>query len=316
MTGDEKTDASIIKGFAETYGVDANFLLNEVLKQDQEKTKKELTTREVGGNLYTYDPETQKWELAIKKPKEFGAGETGEINRDVESVMKGTLNLQDISVKDNYRAVVAGNLTKKFQEARKSGDVEGMMRSSAVYDKEPSDTFLTSMEKTISVLGQLGVLQDGLTNNTAEGLDSSGKKTMIKTGPIVGTFRSKNPWDTKAQTIKAQLNAIVPNLARGVYGEVGVLTDNDIKIYSKTIPNISSTKDVINAVLYITVDLIKRNVEIKIKNQAAGQRDMSGYAETYADIKNQANEILSKISKGSKNIIKAPDGQEIEIIEK
>lgn len=305
LTGDEATDVSIIKGFADAYDLDANFLLNEILKQDQEKTKKELLTREIGGSLYEYNHEKKKWELAIKgKSQVGGAGETGEVSRDVESVMNGTLNLQDISVKDNYRAVVAGALTKKFQEARKSGDIEGMMRSSAVYDKEPSDTFLQSMEKTISVLGQLGILQESLFADKAEGLDATGKREMISTGPIVGTFRSKNPWDTKAQTIKAQLNAIVPNLARGVYGEVGVLTDNDIKVYSKTIPNLSSTKDIINAVLYITVDLIRRNIENKIKNQAAGQRDMSGFAETYKDVQEQADEILMQITGANKKSIK------------
>lgn len=211
-----------------------------------------------------------------------GGGEpSGSITRDVQSIMDGVLNLNDVSVAGNYRAQVAGELRKKFNEAKEAGDIYGTMRASAAYDKEVSDTFLQSMEKTTSVLGQLGVLQENIAGT--------------RTGPIVGAFRGKNPWDTNAQTIKAQLNAIVPNLARGVYGEVGVLTDNDIRTYSKTLPNLTSTEDVRNAVLYITMDMIRRNVENKIKNQASGQRDMSGFAEIYRNVVDTTNNILATI---------------------
>lgn len=208
-------------------------------------------------------------------------GTSGSVARDADSVMAGNLNLQDISTKNNYRALVASEINKRAQKALDTGDLYGVMRASAAYDKEPSDTFLTSMEKVISTLGQIGVLQENIQNT--------------KTGPIVGSFRGANPWDTNAQTIKAQLNAIVPNLARGVYGEVGVLTDNDIKTYSKTLPTITSTEDVRNAILYITVDMIRRNVESKIRNQAAGQRDMSGYANIYQDVLSTADGILSTL---------------------
>ena len=140
---------------------------------------------------------------------------TDPVQRDADSIMDGVLNLQDISTKGNYRAGVAAELAKRSKKSLESGDLYGAMRSSAAYDKEPSDTFLTSMEKTINVTSQIGVLQNSITGT--------------QTGPIIGAFRGVNPWDTNAQVIKAQLNAIIPNLARGVFGEVGVLTDNDIK---------------------------------------------------------------------------------------
>ena len=208
-------------------------------------------------------------------------GSTGVAERDAESVMAGVLNLQDISTAKNYRASVSAILAKKSNEALKSGDIYGTMKASAAYDKEPSDTFLQGMEKAQVVLDQIGTLQQNIDG--------------MRTGPIEGAFRAKNPWDTKAQTIKAQLNAIVPNLARGIYGEVGVLTDNDIKTYSKTLPNLTSTEAVRNAILYITVDMIRKNMETKIKNQAAGQRDMSGYADVYRNVAAKSNEILASI---------------------
>lgn len=234
-----------------------------------------------------------------------GGTVTGNIERDAESIMSGELNLNDVSTAKNYRSLVAAELRKKAEEAKDKGDIYGTMKASAAYDKEVSDTFLQSMEKTISVLGQLGILQENIAN--------------VKTGPIVGTFKSKNPWDTEAQTIKAQLNAIVPNLARGVYGEVGVLTDNDIRTYSKTIPNLSSTEEVRNAILYITVDMIRRNIETKIKNQAAGQRDMSGYADIYKQVVDTAEQILQTIPRAgiaSSNVLTSPNGsQQVDISE-
>jgi len=233
------------------------------------------------------------------EPLGGGGAVTGNVARDAESIMSGELNLSDVSTAKNYRSLVAAELKVRSDEAKEKGDVYGLMRSSAAYDKEVSDTFLQSMEKTISVLDQMGVLQENIAG--------------LKTGPIVGTLRSKNPWDTQAQTIKAQLNAIVPNLARGVYGEVGVLTDNDIKTYSKTIPNLSATEDVRNAILYITVDMIRRNIETKIKNQAAGQRDMSGYADIYKQVVDTSRQILSTLpgasaSGGESGVLTSPDG--------
>lgn len=65
-----------------------------------------------------------------------------------------------------------------------------------------------------------------------------------------------NPYNTDAQVLKAQLSSLIPNLARGVYGEVGVLTDQDIQNYAKTIPNLTSTEDVNKAVLAMTLDTI------------------------------------------------------------
>lgn len=147
--------------------------------------------------------------------------------------------------------------------------------------KPLTDTSIQKLDKGLTVLGQLGVLQANVEN--------------VKTGPIVGAFRSKNPWDTQAQTIKTSLNAIVPNLARGVYGEVGVLTDNDIATYSKTIPNLQSTEEVRNAVLYITLDMIGKSIKNTLSVNAAAGRDVSGFTDIYTEMENTKNNILSTI---------------------
>lgn len=151
--------------------------------------------------------------------------------------------------------------------------------------KPLTDTTIQKLDKGLTVLAQLGVLQENVKG--------------VKTGPIVGAFKSANPWDTQGQTIKASLNAIVPNLARGIYGEVGVLTDNDIKTYSKTIPNLKSTEDVRNAVLYITLDMIGKSIQNTLAvNEAAG-RDVSGFVDLYTEMQNSKNSILASIPSAS-----------------
>lgn len=147
--------------------------------------------------------------------------------------------------------------------------------------KPLTDTTIQKLDKGLTVLSQLGVLQANVKD--------------VKTGPIVGQFKGANPWDTNAQTIKASLNAIVPNLARGIYGEVGVLTDNDIKTYSKTLPNLTSTEAVRNAVLYITLDMIGKSISNTLNVNAAAGRDVSGFVDIYTEMQNTKNSILSTI---------------------
>lgn len=147
--------------------------------------------------------------------------------------------------------------------------------------KPITDAFAQKLNKGLTVLDQIGGLQTNIANTD--------------TGPLVGLFRGKNPWDTNAQVIKAQLNAIVPNLARGVYGEVGVLTDNDIAQYSKTLPNLTSPADVRNAVLGITVDLIGKSIKQTLEVNAANQKDVSGFIDIYTQMQSTKNSILEQI---------------------
>jgi hypothetical protein len=171
------------------------------------------------------------------------------------------------------------NVTGLTTEQANDPFIQSMLKTKG--GKNLTDTPLQQINKGLTVLGQLGSLQTNI-NNT-------------KTGPILGAFKGANPWDTNAQTIKAQLNAVVPNLARGIYGEVGVLTDNDIKTYSSTIGNLKSTNDVNNAIMYITLDLIGKSIKNTLSVQAAGGRDVSGFVEIYSEMEKQKNSILSSL---------------------
>lgn len=186
-----------------------------------------------------------------------------------------TTTIKDVPVKQRF--AVESELNKLKNQALQSGDIYGVIRASAG-GKDASDTFKQSFEKALNVVDQIVNLK-----GTIEG---------ESTGPIWGIVRSNNPYDTKAQQIKAQITAIVPNLARGVYGEVGVLTDNDVNLYSKTLPSLKSTQEVSEAVLGITIRSVQRSIENKIKSQAGFGVDMSGIEQVYREVKAKADELL------------------------
>lgn len=232
-----------------------------------------------------------------------GAGGTGQVLSDVEKAAQDIFSgvsfqkLSDISTAKNLRSRVSERLTELKKEALEKGDLVGIMRASAG-GKETDAEFNKSFEKALNTLGQLVDLQESFTNARTFVSPITGEKIKVKekTGPIIGIWRSNNPYDKKAQLIKAQLTAVVPNLARGIYGEVGVLTDNDVKLYSQTLPNLKSTEDVRNLVLATTIRSIQRSIENKIKVQAGLGRDMSGVVGIYNDVKATADQLTNEIA--------------------
>ncbi|MCK9370982.1 hypothetical protein M0R04_13815 [Candidatus Dojkabacteria bacterium] len=131
--------------------------------------------------------------------------------------------------------------------------------------------------KGLTVVNQISSLQ-----KTLEGQD---------TGPILGILRDNNPYDVKAKLINAQLQALIPNLARGVYGEVGVLTNQDIDNYKQTLGNIKTPQDTNNLLLAMTLSTIKSSLDNNFQTMAAAGRDVSGFKGIYSNLKTQLNTL-------------------------
>lgn len=56
-------------------------------------------------------------------------------------------------------------------------------------------------------------------------------------GPVWGRVRTANPYDVQAQEVQNIITSITPGLARGVFNEVGVLTEPDMQRYMSLLPN-------------------------------------------------------------------------------
>ena len=222
--------------------------------------------------------------------KEEDAGDEYDI---ALSIFNGTSSLNVSQLPTEKREKVDEYLSKMKTEAKKSGDVLGLINASAG-GKDVDSSFITSFDKAINVIYQIGDLQETFRGDNKKAIKKVGKTNGVDLNPIWGKVRKFNPWDLNAQQIKAQLQAIVPNLARGIYGEVGVLTDNDIKNYSQTLPQITSPEKVREAILGITVKSVQRAIENKLKSQVGAGRDVSGYRDMYQEIKAMSDKLLTE----------------------
>lgn len=162
----------------------------------------------------------------------------------------------------------------------KNAPIEDILRFSS-WQSKMWDSESKSLDKFSQALQQISTMEEQI-------------RTM-DTWPILGRLRSMNPYDTNAQVLKAQLQALIPNLARGVYGEVWVLTDNDIANYAKTIPNLSSTQDVNKAILSMTLKTMWNGYKSQLQALASAKNDVSWYGWLY----NQYMDMVNSLDGGS-----------------
>ena len=260
----------------------------------QDVTSKELWGKKIkdlsDNQINRLIEDMQRREGWIEGKSEESSDDEYKIAKDI---FDGTSSLTVSQLPTAKREKVNKYLSEMKSEAKKSGDVMGIINSSAG-GKDVDSSFITSFDKAINVIYQIGDLQNSFKNDNKSDIINIGKSNGLDLNPIWGKVRKMNPWSSSAQEIKAQLQAIVPNLARGIYGEVGVLTDNDIKNYSQTLPTLTSSEQVRSAVLAFTVKSVQRAIENKLKSQAGAGRDVSGYKDMYSEIKTLADKLLTE----------------------
>lgn len=115
------------------------------------------------------------------------------------------------------------------------------------------------------------------------------------TDPVFGYLKSQNPYDFDARAINAQVTALVPSVARALYGEVGVLTDSDIERYLKTLPNIRSTEDQNKFIALMTLGNAKRSYEQTLLNLANSNVNVSGFTDSYRNLVEQVEKLESDL---------------------
>lgn len=85
------------------------------------------------------------------------------------------------------------------------------------------------------------------------------------TGPVAGRLAALDPYSTEYKRVQAQINRTVPGLARGIFQEVGVLTDTDVNRYTTTLANPNATTDQIEALHNDTMRLIDESISSGLK---------------------------------------------------
>ena len=113
--------------------------------------------------------------------------------------------------------------------------------------------------------------------------------------PILGYMRSLNPYDFDARAVNAQVTALVPSVARALYGEVGVLTDTDIERYLKTLPNIRSTADQNKFIAMMTLGNARRAYEQTLLNLASSNVNVSGFVDSYKNLSGRLDKLEGEL---------------------
>lgn len=140
------------------------------------------------------------------------------------------------------------------------------------------------ISKSFAVVGQLGNLATALQKDQTSFF--GGKVREIKAA--LGQ-------DADAGAIQAQITALVPQVARGTYGEVGVLTNPDVENYKKVIGNLSSPNAQNKAVTALTLVALRNGVKSQLDTAAASKLDVSRFVPMYQDLTNQINNINDEI---------------------
>lgn len=170
---------------------------------------------------------------------------------------------------------------KRWANAVKSNDTDTIIGASNVHTKAPDGSERLALSKYKFTLARLEELDEQL-------------KVVGDTGPIVGIFRSANPWDVKAQRLKAQITTIIPGFARGVFGEVGVLTDDDVKLYSRTLGTLNSPEEINKLLTSAAIKMVSNSYEDKLRGMAESKIDVSGLLPGLKSLRSTANRLLGE----------------------
>ena len=221
------------------------------------------------------------------KNKEEAAKPVGDITETDIKAFNSLTDSEKLKQKDSP-------LYQKFvQEKQKvmddpNADIYDIIKYSG-WGKDLNATQSESITKFSQALNSIGEIQETITK--WDGTLGFGDKTW----PIVWFLRSNNPYDVTAQQLKAQITSLIPNLARWVYGEVWVLTEQDVALYRQTVPNLTATEDVNNAILWMTLRLVRNWLKENLQDSARAWFDTSLFAWKIKRIDDQVNQIESQL---------------------
>ena len=150
---------------------------------------------------------------------------------------------------------------------------------------------LNALVKSFDSVNQVQYLTELFNKDKTVGLDGS----KIDLSPITGWLQSKNPWDADAQTINAILTGTVPTVARGIFGEVGVLTDADVALYKQVLPNLTQTDEVKALVSAALLRTVKNGLQNRLEILANSGYDVSGLAPKYNMLASQIAQIEGEL---------------------
>jgi hypothetical protein len=201
------------------------------------------------------------------------------------------IKLQTIDKNDLEMDKLAQEIRKSKEELNVAtvpgsqiGTVQTLLNS-AKYDKFADEKTKDKISKSGLIVDQLGDLQSSIAKQGATGLVTG---RLAKFTSLLGA-------NANAGLVQAQLTALVPQLARGTYGEVGVLTEPDTQAYRNTLPNLTSDKEKNDLVLAMTLNVVGKSLKNTLETEATNGVNVSGNIKKYNEIMAKKAEIEDRI---------------------
>jgi len=160
---------------------------------------------------------------------------------------------------------------------------------------------LESFGQIQAALGGTESLLTFLGSISADGGDKKGAKDMnaIQTGRASGraqNFLLKLKGNPDVAGFNAAIQGLIPTVARGIFGEVGVLTEADIDNYKQTLPTLKNTQEENAFIATIMLDVLSRSMENLLVNSAKNQTDVSNFEEDYVGIKSRVDGLKDELA--------------------
>jgi len=129
-------------------------------------------------------------------------------------------------------------------------------------------------------------------------LDNALSKEVFgeKSGVITGRIRTlQGIWgsDPNAAAVNAVIQGIIPTVARGIFREVGVLTDADIANYKKTVPDINKPENANRLIELVLLKTLERAYSNTLLTAAQNQTNVSNFEDEYLDVTRRISSLSS-----------------------
>lgn len=179
----------------------------------------------------------------------------------------------------------------------------------AVRGRVPAETQRT-MAALLEAPGMLRQMKRSYDQNRESGTEvikfpmftnEDGSPVTLDMAPIIGWMKNKNPWDPKAQALKQSVRAAVSTFARGIFREVGVLSDADIQRYVEMLPGTATPEAAAKMLFAILEETLDRSALMSAAlnyDTVEGQKIAEAFGYSKEDIDSAITENAGAIAAG------------------
>lgn len=222
--------------------------------------------------------------------------------RDVEgNIITDNLKREEIRINIENKNLENLKLLNELNNIGNEVGIENLEFGTPEYAQAIISNSSKFNDKTL-VGAQLEKVQQALTAlsglETVNSLLAQGEDGLNLTGPVKGRtrrFLTMLGSDADAAAINAAIQGLIPTVARGIFGEVGVLTNADIENYKKTLPNLTSSDEQNRLVSLIMLDVLKNTFTNVLVTNAQNQTNVSGFLPAY-------NNVIARVEQERKNL--------------